>query len=206
MTRALDALAARGAACRWCGSGRRMSSRGRMGRCEPQRHVRAAAAPAPALSLHVRAGGVGLGRSGMRRVFVFTDQIAISRTCIARTCRSLWYRGLRLTAFAPTSGRMGWAVPWFSSAGSDLQRRFRRHRRPRRDLRPQRVPAPGRRESSAPIFTSGRGAEALGSTWSFLDLTPFGRQETWEDSPEGWPQTPPYQWWRRHDEYDEVGS
>ena len=43
--------------------------------------------------------------------------------------------------------------------------------------------------------------EALGSTWTFLDLTPLGRQETWEDSPNGWPQTPPYIWWRRHDEY-----
>ncbi|MGW1102456.1 hypothetical protein [Streptomyces sp. NPDC002540] len=34
-----------------------------------------------------------------------------------------------------------------------------------------------------------------------LDLTPYGRQETWEDSPEGWPQTAPCQWWRLHDEY-----
>ena len=37
--------------------------------------------------------------------------------------------------------------------------------------------------------------------WTFLDLTPYGRQEEWEDSPEGWPQGAPYQWWRRHDEY-----
>ena len=36
---------------------------------------------------------------------------------------------------------------------------------------------------------------------SLLDLTPMGRQETWEDSPAGWPQTPPFQWWERHDEY-----
>jgi hypothetical protein len=55
-------------------------------------------------------------------------------------------------------------------------------------------------------FTSGRGVEALGSVWTFLDLTPFGRQETWEESPEGWPQTPPYEWWRRHDEYEENGT
>ena len=34
-----------------------------------------------------------------------------------------------------------------------------------------------------------------------VDLTPLGRQEQWEDSPVGRPQTPPYQWWRRHDEY-----
>jgi len=29
----------------------------------------------------------------------------------------------------------------------------------------------------------------------------LGRQEEWEDSPAGWPQTKPYEWWRRHDEY-----
>ena len=52
------------------------------------------------------------------------------------------------------------------------------------------------------FFTDGRGVEMLGSPWSFLDLTPFGRQETWEDSPAGWPQTPPYQWWQRDDEYE----
>ena len=35
----------------------------------------------------------------------------------------------------------------------------------------------------------------MGSTWSYLDITALGRQEEWEDSPEGYPQTPPYQWW-----------
>jgi predicted dithiol-disulfide oxidoreductase (DUF899 family) len=50
-------------------------------------------------------------------------------------------------------------------------------------------------------FTSGRGVESLGSTWTFLDLTPLGRQENWEDSPDGWPQSEPYQWWRLHDMY-----
>ncbi|WP_404934641.1 DUF899 domain-containing protein [Nitratireductor sp. L15S-10] len=49
--------------------------------------------------------------------------------------------------------------------------------------------------------TSGRGVEALGTSWTLLDLTPYGRQETWEASPEGTPQTEPYQWWRLHDEY-----
>jgi predicted dithiol-disulfide oxidoreductase (DUF899 family) len=64
--------------------------------------------------------------------------------------------------------------------------------------------------SRAPIdrieayFTNGRGLEALGSNWSYLDLTPLGRQERWEDSPAGYPQTAPYQWWRRHDEYEEA--
>jgi predicted dithiol-disulfide oxidoreductase (DUF899 family) len=50
-------------------------------------------------------------------------------------------------------------------------------------------------------FTSRHGSEALGNVWGFLDATPYGRQEAWEQSPGGWPQTAPYQWWRRHDEY-----
>jgi predicted dithiol-disulfide oxidoreductase (DUF899 family) len=51
-------------------------------------------------------------------------------------------------------------------------------------------------------FTTKRGGELLGSTFSFLDLIPYGRQEIWEDSPQGWPQGKPYEWWRRHDEYE----
>ena len=51
-------------------------------------------------------------------------------------------------------------------------------------------------------FVDARGDEAMGSTWSYLDISLLGRQEEWEDSPEGYPQTPPYEWWRRHDEYD----
>jgi predicted dithiol-disulfide oxidoreductase (DUF899 family) len=50
-------------------------------------------------------------------------------------------------------------------------------------------------------FINNRGDEALGSTWSYLDMTALGRQEEWEDSPEGYPQTPPYEWWNWHDEY-----
>ncbi len=50
-------------------------------------------------------------------------------------------------------------------------------------------------------FVNNRGDEALGSTWSYLDLTALGRQEAWEDSPAGYPQTAPYEWWNWHDEY-----
>ncbi|UVC10218.1 DUF899 domain-containing protein [Rhizobium sp. TH2] len=51
-------------------------------------------------------------------------------------------------------------------------------------------------------FTTSRGVEQLGSVWSLLDITPFGRQESWEDSPEGTPQTNPYRWWRLNDQYE----
>jgi predicted dithiol-disulfide oxidoreductase (DUF899 family) len=50
----------------------------------------------------------------------------------------------------------------------------------------------------------GRGDEAMGGTWAYLDITALGRQEEWEDSPEGYPQTAPYGWWNYHDNYGEA--
>ena len=55
-------------------------------------------------------------------------------------------------------------------------------------------------------FINNRGDEALGTTWSYLDMTALGRQEDWEDSPTGYPQTPAYQWWDWHDAYDNTES
>ena len=96
--------------------------------------------------------------------------------------------------------RMGWDVPWYSSAGTRFNHDF--------GVSTERGESFGLsvflRDGSSvyhTYFTDGRGVEALGSTWTFLDLTPFGRQETWEDSPEGWPRSDPYVWWRKHDEY-----
>lgn len=40
--------------------------------------------------------------------------------------------------------------------------------------------------------TYGRGVEHLTDTYALLEVTPYGRQEDWEDSPEGWPQRPTY--------------
>jgi predicted dithiol-disulfide oxidoreductase (DUF899 family) len=98
--------------------------------------------------------------------------------------------------------RMGWTIPWYSSARSDFNDDF--------GLSPKQGETFGLsvffRDSDRifrTYFTAGRGVEMLGSAWSFLDLTPLGRQEEWEDSPEGWPQSPPYVWWRRHDEYSD---
>jgi predicted dithiol-disulfide oxidoreductase (DUF899 family) len=55
-------------------------------------------------------------------------------------------------------------------------------------------------------FINNRGDEAMGTVWSYLDLTALGRQEQWEDSPAGYPQTEPYKWWKWHDEYDKPQS
>jgi predicted dithiol-disulfide oxidoreductase (DUF899 family) len=101
--------------------------------------------------------------------------------------------------------RMGWAIPWYSSAGSDFNDDF--------GLTSDRGETFGLSvflrdgdDVYRTYFTDGRGVEALGSVWTFLDLTPLGRQETWEDSPAGYPQTPPYEWWRRHDEYEDAAE
>ena len=91
--------------------------------------------------------------------------------------------------------RMGWSLPWYTSLddfspdfgvteGFGLNV-FLRHGE----------------EVFHTYHTTDRGVEALGSNWTFLDLTPFGRQESWEDSPRDWPQGAPYAWWRLHDEY-----
>jgi predicted dithiol-disulfide oxidoreductase (DUF899 family) len=50
-------------------------------------------------------------------------------------------------------------------------------------------------------FINNRGDEQMGGTWNYLDITPLGRQESWEDSPPGYPQTAPYKWWNWHDNY-----
>jgi predicted dithiol-disulfide oxidoreductase (DUF899 family) len=55
-------------------------------------------------------------------------------------------------------------------------------------------------------FVNWRGDEVVGGTWATLDLTALGRQEEWEDSPPGYPQTPPYEWWNWHDSYDAYGG
>lgn len=96
--------------------------------------------------------------------------------------------------------RMGWERPWYSSDGSDFNRDM--------DVTTDQGESPGLSvflrdgdDVYRTYFVTARGLETVGTVWSLLDLTPFGRQETWEDSPEGWPQTEPYQWWRLHDEY-----
>jgi predicted dithiol-disulfide oxidoreductase (DUF899 family) len=55
-------------------------------------------------------------------------------------------------------------------------------------------------------FLNGRGIEEIGPVWSFLDMTPLGRQETWQDVPHGRPQGEPYTWWRLHDNYGQVAA
>ncbi|NMO34364.1 DUF899 domain-containing protein [Streptomyces sp. GMY01] len=48
--------------------------------------------------------------------------------------------------------------------------------------------------------TGGRGIEQLTHTFPLIDLLPYGRQEEWQDSPEGWPQSPTYSRWPRSED------
>ena len=43
--------------------------------------------------------------------------------------------------------------------------------------------------------TDGRGTEQLSHTFPLIDLLPWGRQEPWQDSPDGWPQSQTYEGW-----------
>jgi predicted dithiol-disulfide oxidoreductase (DUF899 family) len=127
---------------------------------------------------------------------MFTDQVGHLAHFHARDTSVALVSRAPIDEIEAFKERMGWEIPWYSTGqgfnedhgvtagfglnvflreGDDVYRTY---------------------------FTNGRGVEALGSVWTFLDLTPLGRQETWEDSPEGYPRTPPYQWWRLHDEYD----
>ena len=95
-------------------------------------------------------------------------------------------------------GRMGWTVPWYSLAGNS----FNDDCGVTTEFGLSVFIRDGD-EVFRTYFTSGRAVEALGTNWSFLDLTPLGRQEDWEETPPGRPQGPRYEWWRRHDEYEE---
>ncbi len=106
-----------------------------------------------------------------------------------------------LEKIEPYRKRMGWTIPWYSAADSDFNDDFGVTRNGSEVFGLSVFIRDGNRVFRT-YFTSGRGVEALGSVWTFLDLTPLGRQEEWEDTPEGRPQGPPYQWWRRHDEYE----
>ena len=94
--------------------------------------------------------------------------------------------------------RMGWDVPWYTLT-DDFDADF--------DVDEWHGTNAFYRDDDGQIFRTyfidKRGDEAMGGTWSYLDITALGRQEQWEDSPEGYPQTQAYVWWNRHDEYDE---
>ena len=91
--------------------------------------------------------------------------------------------------------RFGWPVPWYSSFGTTFND----------DLGLENFGLSVLLRDGDDVFrtyfTTSRGVDRLRLDFNLLDLTPFGRQEQWEDSPEGWPQDPTMAWLRLRDEY-----
>ncbi len=80
---------------------------------------------------------------------------------------------------------MGWEVPWYSAQGSSLETLLTGRRVGRMHI------VCYLRQGSKVFetyWTTGRGVEVMDNSFHLLDLTVFGRQEKWEDSPGGWPQ------------------
>lgn len=117
--------------------------------------------------------------------------------------------------------RMGWTLPWYSSYGSDFNYDFHATLDP--DVAPveynyqRREGVAGLKGKSmeghgVSVFlrnnekvyhtysTYARGVDLLIGTYNWLDLTPMGRQEDWEE-PSGRSDGPMMSWVRRHDQY-----
>ena len=101
---------------------------------------------------------------------------------------------------ARLKARMGWEMPWYTITDS-FDADFGVD-----EWHGHNVFYPRRRRVFRTYFINNRGDEAMGTVWKYLDATPLGRQEVWEDSPEGYPQTPPYKWWNWHDNYEAEKS
>lgn len=112
---------------------------------------------------------------------------------------------------AAYKAKLGWTIPWYSSHGSDFNYDFHvtldasvvplEHNYRSVDMSAEDQPGEGQgmsvffRLDDAVFHTYSayaRGVEGLSTLSGLLDVTPFGRQEDWEDSPPGWPQHPTY--------------
>lgn len=93
--------------------------------------------------------------------------------------------------------RMNWKVPWYTDKG----RRFADAFGAGKGFALNVFIRDDDNRIYRTYFTTDRGGELFDTNFRLLDLTPYGRQEKWEDSPKGWPQSAPYEWWRLHDEY-----
>lgn len=142
------------------------------------------------------AGGEPCGGCSM-----FTDNVGHLAHLHARDTSMVLTSRAPQAEIQPFKQRMGWTIPWYTTVGDSFNDAcgvgagfglsvLLHDRENDRVLRT--------------YFTAGRGVEALGSIWTFLDLTPYGRQEAWEDSPAGVPQSDPYVWWDYHDSYGEA--
>ncbi len=128
---------------------------------------------------------------------MFTDQIGHLAHLNARDTSFALVSRASQPEIEAFEQRMGWSLPWYTVVGEDFQEARGTTEYFSLDV----YLRDGERVYLA-YETRGRGVEELGSVWTFLDRTPLGRQEEWEDTPPGRPQSPKYRWWRLHDEYE----
>lgn len=96
--------------------------------------------------------------------------------------------------------RMDWKMPWYTITDSfDADFGVDERHGTNAFFR-------GRERIFRTYFINGRGDEPMGRTWNYLDINAQGRQEKWEDSPDGYSQTEPYVWWKWHELRAAAGS
>jgi predicted dithiol-disulfide oxidoreductase (DUF899 family) len=128
---------------------------------------------------------------------LLADQVAHLAHLNARDTTLVFVSRAPQDAITGLKKRMGWDIPWYTITDSfDADFGVDQWHGTNAFLRDD-------GQIFRTYFIDNRGDEAMGSTWAYLDITALGRQEEWEDSPDGYPQTPPYTWWHRHDEYPE---
>ena len=82
---------------------------------------------------------------------------------------------------------MGWQMPWYSASRRSLETLL-----VGRQVGMMHIVCYLRQGSKVfeTYWTTRRGVEVVGNSYPLLDLTVYGRQESWEDSPSGWPRRP----------------
>jgi len=125
------------------------------------------------------------------------DQVAHLAHLNARDTTLVFVSRASQEEIARLKERMGWEIPWYTlTDGFDVDFDVD-------EWHGTNVFLNDGGEITRTYLVDKRGDEQMGNTWNYLDITPLGRQEIWEDSPEGYPQTQAYAWWNRHDEYDQ---
>ncbi len=142
----------------------------------------------------------GWPESGCRGCSFGADQVGHLAHLHARDTTFAYVSRAPQAAIERYRERMGWEVPWYTLT-DDFDSDFGVA-----EWHGTNAFVREGDEVTRTYFVDKRGDEALGSTWSYLDITALGRQEVWEDSPEDYPQTPAYVWWNYHDRYDEASD
>ena len=143
-------------------------------------------------------GVTGWPDHACRGCSLVADQVAHLAHLNARDTTLAFASRAGQTDIARLKARMGWTMPWYTIRdGFDKDFGVDEWHGTNAFIRDG-------EKVFRTYFVNNRGDETMGGTWSYLDITALGRQEEWEDSPEGYPQTKPYEWWRWHDEYGDT--